>query len=349
MSARRFLSPILAVVLCSLLPGLATAAPITIGQLPPSPPGYSCFADSEDLFQINVAGGPGYEVPAGYTTLVSWSTYSSIGSFEQFSLRIYDRQSASAYVVEREDGPRLLAYSTVNTFKADVPVAQGDIIGIEQVNGFNEPNACLFETGLAGDEYGIAKDAVGVHETGNYSTFDKYRVNVSAVLERPPTLTLISPASGSIAGGAKVILAGHDLSGAEEVRFGAVKAQFDLTSDDQIEATAPAAPSTGPVDVTITTAAGTTAKVAGDLFTYTPGSSGDSPGPLLPTTGVPCVVPKLKGKSLKAVRKALKKADCKLGKVGGARGKRAKVKKQGAKPGTRLPAGSKVSVRLAAG
>ena len=41
-----------------------------------------------------------------------------------------------------------------------------------------------------------------------------------------------------------------------------------------------------------------------------------------------CVVPKLKGKTLKAARKALKKADCKLGKVKG----KGKVVSQNPKP-----------------
>ncbi len=345
MSVKRSLFPILAVVFSALLPAAAGAAPITIGQVAPAPPPFACGANAIEQFQIKVSAGPGYEVPAGYTTLVSWSTYSSLGSFEEFTLRLYDRQSATDYVVEREDGPRLLEYSSLNTFKADVPVSHGDIIGIEEPNGVAEPNACVVNTPNEGDEYANA-EAVGVHATGTYSTLHKGRVNVSAVLEKPPGLTLISPASGAVTGGTTVTLAGHDLTGTEEVRFGAAQAQFKVVSDEQIDATAPAAAAPGPVDVTATTAAGTTPKVAGGTFTYTRASSGDSPGPM-PTGISHCVVPKLKGKKLKAVRKALTKADCKLGKVSGPKGKRATVKKQGSKAGTRLPAGSKVTVKLA--
>jgi hypothetical protein len=328
------------------LPAAAVAAPITIGQLPATPPPFVCLNSPFEEFQINVAAGESYEVPPGYTTLVSWSTYSSMGAFEEFSLRVYDRQSATAYVVEREDGPRLLEYSSVNTFKTNLPVGAGDIIGTEELNGKSEPNACTFKTGDEADEYANA-EAVGVHETGTYSTIHEGRVNVSAVLEKPPALNLISPPSGSTAGGTKVTLAGHDLTGAEEVRFGTAKAQFKVASDEKIEATAPQAGSPGSVGVTVTTAAGTTKAVAETTFSYTnpPGGGGGAPPPTPPRN---CVVPKLKAKSLKAARKALTKTDCKLGKVRGARGKRAKVKKQGAKPGTRLPAGSKVSVRLAA-
>ncbi len=56
-----------------------------------------------------------------------------------------------------------------------------------------------------------------------------------------------------------------------------------------------------------------------------------------------CVVPKLRGETLKTAKKRLKAADCRLGKVSG-HGK--KVKKQQPKAGTVRPAGSKVNVKL---
>jgi hypothetical protein len=80
--------------------------------------------------------------------------------------------------------------------------------------------------------------------------------------------------------------------------------------------------------------------VAGPDQTFTTATPAPAPGV------ASCVVPKLKRKRLKADRKALNKADCALGKVKGHRGKQAKVKKQSPKPGTVLPAGSKVNVTL---
>jgi beta-lactam-binding protein with PASTA domain len=64
----------------------------------------------------------------------------------------------------------------------------------------------------------------------------------------------------------------------------------------------------------------------------------------------PCVVPKLRGKELKAARKRIKAADCKLGKVTrkGTVGRGAKVVKQTPKAGTVRAAGSKVDVVLGA-
>jgi beta-lactam-binding protein with PASTA domain len=57
-------------------------------------------------------------------------------------------------------------------------------------------------------------------------------------------------------------------------------------------------------------------------------------------------VPKLVGKKLKGARKALAKANCKLGKVNGEKGKTAKIVRQNPKPATTRTAGSAVSVRL---
>ena len=59
-----------------------------------------------------------------------------------------------------------------------------------------------------------------------------------------------------------------------------------------------------------------------------------------------CAVPKLAGKKLKPAKKALLKADCKLGKVKGHKSKSAKVAKQNPKPGKILAPGAKVSVKL---
>jgi hypothetical protein len=124
----------------------------------------------------------------------------------------------------------------------------------------------------------------------------------------------------------QLVIAGHDLGGASAVQFGAATASFTVNSDTQITATAPPSASTGAVDVRVTTVAGTSPAVAADKFTFTG-----------------CVVPKLKGKLPKA-RKVLGRANCRLGKVNGPSS--GTVKKQRPKPGTLLPPGSKVTVKL---
>ncbi len=83
-----------------------------------------------------------------------------------------------------------------------------------------------------------------------------------------PTVTSVSPASGSTAGGASVVIAGTNLTGASSVKFGTLTASFTVNSATQITAIAPGAPSTGTLDVTVTTSAGTSATGAQDHFTY---------------------------------------------------------------------------------
>ena len=65
---------------------------------------------------------------------------------------------------------------------------------------------------------------------------------------------------------------------------------------------------------------------------------------VIKVTGPACVVPKLVGRKLKGAKKALKKADCKLGKVKGPKKDSAMVIKQNPGAGTRLAPGSKVKV-----
>jgi hypothetical protein len=83
-----------------------------------------------------------------------------------------------------------------------------------------------------------------------------------------PTLSGISPDSGTDAGGTAVTLTGDHLSGTTVVTFGGVPATDVLVVDDQtVTATAPAG-SDGPVDVVATTPSGAAILPGG--FTYTP-------------------------------------------------------------------------------
>ena len=70
------------------------------------------------------------------------------------------------------------------------------------------------------------------------------------------------------------------------------------------------------------------------------------PDELAGQTAPGCVVPDLKGWSLKADRKKLKRAGCTLGKVRGQRSRTARIVRQDLGTGTVLPAGASVSVKL---
>jgi large repetitive protein len=83
-----------------------------------------------------------------------------------------------------------------------------------------------------------------------------------------PVVTSVSPAQGPPAGGTTVTITGAGFTNAMTVRFGTVGASFALNGDTQITATSPAASAPGAVDVTVTTAGGTSVTSAADKFTY---------------------------------------------------------------------------------
>ncbi|WP_228001490.1 beta strand repeat-containing protein [Nocardia australiensis] len=87
---------------------------------------------------------------------------------------------------------------------------------------------------------------------------------VSYTYSAVPTLTSVSPNQGSAAGGTTVVLTGTNLAGATAVSFGGVAASsFTVNSATQITAIAP--PGTGTVQVTVSTAGGTSNGVS---YTY---------------------------------------------------------------------------------
>ncbi|WP_199804924.1 IPT/TIG domain-containing protein, partial [Nocardia jinanensis] len=97
-----------------------------------------------------------------------------------------------------------------------------------------------------------------------------------------PALISVSPTAGPVAGGTTVTLVGAGLSGATAVTFGATPAtSFTVNSGIQITAVAPAG--TGTVQITVTTAGGTSNGVA---YTYVAVPTIGTPSPAAgPTAG----------------------------------------------------------------
>jgi hypothetical protein len=82
-----------------------------------------------------------------------------------------------------------------------------------------------------------------------------------------PSVTSVTPASGSREGGTVVKVGGTNLLGATAVRFGAAAAvSYTVNSNSSITAVSPAG--TGTVDVTVTTPGGTSATSVLDQFRY---------------------------------------------------------------------------------
>jgi hypothetical protein len=85
-----------------------------------------------------------------------------------------------------------------------------------------------------------------------------------------PTVTGVSPKTGSAAGGDTVTITGSGFMNASRVSFGGVSASFTVNNDGSITATTPARSADGTVDVTVTNNfGGTSATSALDIYNYT--------------------------------------------------------------------------------
>lgn len=98
----------------------------------------------------------------------------------------------------------------------------------------------------------------------------------------PPTITAVSPTSGSTAGGNTVTISGTGFTGVTQVNFGGTLTSAFNVSPTSVQVLAPAHVA-GVVDVSITTANGTTANTAADNYTYT--AAGPNVTSISPTTG----------------------------------------------------------------
>jgi hypothetical protein len=325
-SSRLGFAAIVAASACALLaPAAAQASTVTIGSVLPTPFISSKFEQVKTLFNTALPEkGANLASPVS-GAIVRWRVQGASGG--PFYLRVLHPNGTGAYAGAGTSGPATPTGPGIQTFTTNVPIHAGDLIGVDPTN--------------AGDEIGIASVASASYASITpppfegatvppSGTFSGQEVEFSAEVQPAPAVTSISPTSGSVAGGTMVTITGTNLTSASAVKFGSTPASsFTANSETQITATAPPSSKAGTVDVSATTLAGTSPVVRTDRFTYTA-----------------CVVPKLKGKKLKTAKKKLKQAGCKLGKVKGQKSESAKVAKQSPKPGTVLPPGGKVNVKL---
>ncbi len=267
--------------------------------------------------------------------VVRWRMIGAVGG--PFRVRVLRPAGPDNYTAVGAGIWETPAGTGTEVFAADLPIHAGDLIGVD--------------TTTIGDQLGVTFPAgsqvlawapplaEGAPPVAPILTDDALEVGFNADVQPAPGIASMFPTSGPTTGGTSITISGHDFTGATAVKFGptAASAQVTVDSETQITATVPPSAKPGPVDVSVTTAAGTSPFTAADQFTYTDSAT---------TTTRLCFVPKLKGKKVKADRRRLKGAGCNLGRVKGKTGKSAKVKAQSAKPGTVLPEGSSVSVKV---
>jgi hypothetical protein len=335
--------PVLVVALVAFTSAPASARTITVGPLLQTPATTTVTFLFPSITVINqqFAGPDMLAVSPVDGEVVRWRVApGTVGT--PYALRVLRPTPAGAYLGVATSAARLSTGTAIETYATSLPIKAGDAIGLDllktnpTIGGYSAPGI------TQGFWSPVSLDG---ESTAPSNSVTGFYFGINAEVQPAPKVALISPPGGGTGGGTTVTIVGSDFTGVSEVKFGAAPASFSVRSETEITATAPAVVNAGSVDVTVTTAAGTSPNVSGDVFTYAlPAPPPAAPTP--PPAAIICRVPNLTGKNLKAARKALSAAHCKLGTVHGTKGSKAKVVKQSPKSGTTKPSGSAVGVKL---
>ncbi|HET9199082.1 MAG TPA: IPT/TIG domain-containing protein [Solirubrobacterales bacterium] len=261
--------------------------------------------------------------------VIRWSVQGAVGG--PFYLRVLHPDGKGAYEAAGKSAAAVPVSTGLLTFETNLKIQAGDLIGVDPTSESDEIGvktesgasyASIFPTPFEGT---IAPPS---------KTFSGAEIELSAEVQPAPEVSAVTPASGPVTGGTLVTITGKNLTGASAVRFGTAPAtSFTVDSDTEITATAPSNLRPGKVDVSVATFAGENPNTRFDDYVYRA-----------------CVVPAIKGKTLKRTKTLLRRQGCKLGHVKKADApkpsKVGKVLKQAPKPGKVLAPGSRVRITL---
>jgi len=307
----------------------AEAAPVTVGSPLTKTFGGTLGSSPTGTWANSVLTEAGANVTSPVDgAIVAWTMAGNYSKGKPFELRVLRPAGPGVYTAVGTSAPGTPTGGT-QTFTTDLPIEAGDLIGLNVNEGY---------IGTAGVTGGDVIDwfpelAEGATLAPPYGG-ENVELGFNATVQPAPTITAITPGSGVSTGGTAVTISGTDFEGAGAVKFGSAAASsFTVSSEGQIDAIAPAG--AGSVPVTVTTIAGTA--TSPQNFTYA-------------APAATCTVPKLKGKTLKAAKKRIRAAHCRVGKVikkAGATAKHGTVVKQAPKASAVVPAATKVKVTLA--
>jgi len=322
----------------------AQAAPVTIGS--PLEEAYTPgLAEGQSYLAVDtVSTSPYFQAVSPVDgVVIRWRLLGAEGAgFQLFTLR---DEMGKTYTVTGESPSATPSTKGVQTFAADLPIAAGETVGLYVPPG-DKP--AIVASGID-HEAVIWEPAIGLGATAEGNQIPA-EYAFDAVIQPAPTISLLGTSGGPAAGGTEVKIAGTDLEGTTSVRFGTIPAGFTQVSEGLVDAISPPGTAGSSVPISLTTQAGTAAS-SSQTFTYEAATGPGSPTPSGQgsTSGATCTVPNLVGKTLKASKKLLKRADCGLGKVTrkkGASPKNDKVTKQNPKSGKVPAPATKVKLTL---
>lgn len=314
---------------CGLFAGSAQASVISVGSVLPKEFTSAPFERVQTLFNTALPESGANLVSPVSGAIVRWRVQGAVGG--PFYLRVLHPNGKGAYEAAGKSQGAMPLNAGLQTFETNLKIQAGDLIGIDPTKESDEIGfatvagasyAAIFPTPFDGSVV-APSESVGGKE-----------IELSAEIQPQPEITLVSPPFGSVAGGTVVTITGKNFNGTTSVMFGSTPAtSFKVDSDTEITATTPRSSRPGKVDVTATTLAGTNVNTRFDDYVYRA-----------------CVVPVVKGKTLKQAKRLLRRRSCKLGhvkKVNAPQPKEVgKIIKQAPKPGKILAPGARVRVSL---
>jgi hypothetical protein len=165
---------------------------VTIGQLAPgtSPPDLCTSNSPFDEVQPTVTSGNSYVVPAlppaSALVVSSWSINAGPGAGASLKMKMWRKVAGPlTFQVVGHDGFRALTPSTVNTFKTNIPVQPGDVLG---VNDGVADSACAFA--VPGETFPNRSGDLADGQSGAFPTSPNFRLNMTAVVEPSNTFTV---------------------------------------------------------------------------------------------------------------------------------------------------------------
>lgn len=309
----------------ALLAAPAQASTVTVGSVLPPGSAPTAFGQVETFFNTALPEkGANLASPVS-GTIVRWRLQDAEGG--PFFLRVLRPNGSGGYTAEGTSNPATPGGTGLQTFTANLPIKAGDLIGVDPTHAADKVGIAE----VAGASYAFIFpppfNAATVAPSGTQAGNE---VELSAEVQPVPAIEVVDPDFGPVTGGTSVKITGTNFTAASEVKFGSTPATgFTVESDTQISAIAPPSEVVGPVDVTVTTPAGTSAKNRRDEFLYEG-----------------CLVPRLKHKKVKAAKKALRRAGCRLGKVKRRHGAPGRVIAQRPKPGKLLAPEARVNLTV---
>jgi hypothetical protein len=184
-----FLTAIAAAALFALTATSSAGASVTLGQIAPLNPPFTCTGGNVDFAQT-VTRGNTYAVPVPSTgTITSWSHSATAGAGQNYTFKVFRKIAEPAtFQVVGHDGPRTLTASTVNTFSASIAVKPGDFIGF---HGAAVNHACVFPAGALESYWTRNASNLNDGESGAFGPFGvDHRLNISAVFNPTNAFTL---------------------------------------------------------------------------------------------------------------------------------------------------------------